>query len=57
MNSLNMDTARIKMDPTPTILTWIFLIIGAGFSGVCLLYEAGTSFRGTWRCNVYPGLS
>lgn len=44
-------------------------IVGAGFSGVYLLYEmrkagfktviyeAGTSFGGTWRWNVYPGLS
>lgn len=43
------------------------LIVGAGFGGVFLLhemrkagfktvvYEAGTSFGGTWRWNVYPG--
>ncbi|KIW29677.1 uncharacterized protein PV07_05473 [Cladophialophora immunda] len=43
------------------------LIIGAGFGGTYLLYEmrkagfktvlyeAGTSFGGTWRWNVYPG--
>lgn len=43
------------------------LIVGAGFGGVYLLhemreagyktvmYEAGTSFGGTWRWNVYPG--
>ncbi|SMR42332.1 unnamed protein product [Zymoseptoria tritici ST99CH_1E4] len=43
------------------------LIVGAGFGGVYLLhemrkagfktaiYEAGTSFGGTWRFNVYPG--
>ena len=44
------------------------LVVGAGFSGAyCLhemrkagyktvLYDAGTSFGGTWRWNVYPGL-
>ncbi|EXJ65236.1 hypothetical protein A1O7_01577 [Cladophialophora yegresii CBS 114405] len=43
------------------------LIVGAGFGGTYLLYEmrkagfktvlyeAGTSFGGTWRWNVYPG--
>jgi cation diffusion facilitator CzcD-associated flavoprotein CzcO len=43
------------------------LIVGAGFGGAYLLYEmrkagfktvlydAGTSFGGTWRWNVYPG--
>ncbi|KIW61986.1 hypothetical protein PV05_02042 [Exophiala xenobiotica] len=43
------------------------LIIGAGFGGTYMLYEmrkagfktvlyeAGTSFGGTWRWNVYPG--
>ncbi|KAF2172967.1 hypothetical protein M409DRAFT_62608 [Zasmidium cellare ATCC 36951] len=43
------------------------LIVGAGFGGVYLLhemrkagyktvlYEAGTSFGGTWRWNIYPG--
>jgi len=42
------------------------LIVGAGFGGTFLLYEmrkqgynvvlydAGTSFGGTWRWNVYP---
>lgn len=43
------------------------MIVGAGFGGTYLLYEmrkagfktvlyeAGTSFGGTWRWNVYPG--
>lgn len=43
------------------------LIVGAGFGGTYLLYEmrkngfntvlydAGTSFGGTWRWNIYPG--
>lgn len=43
------------------------LIIGAGFGGAyglyemrkagykCVLYDAGTSFGGTWRWNIYPG--
>lgn len=43
------------------------LIVGAGFGGSYLLYEmrkngfntvlydAGTSFGGTWRWNIYPG--
>ena len=43
------------------------LIVGGGFGGVYLLYElrkagfntvvyeAGTSFGGTWRFNAYPG--
>jgi len=43
------------------------LIVGAGFGGTYLLYEmrkagfktvlyeAGQSFGGTWRWNVYPG--
>ena len=43
------------------------LIVGAGFGGAYMLYEmrkagfktvlyeAGTSFGGTWRWNVYPG--
>lgn len=42
------------------------LIVGAGFGGTFLLhemrkaghktvlYEAGTSFGGTWRWNIYP---
>lgn len=45
------------------------LIVGAGFGGTYLLYEmrkagfktvlyeAGTSFGGTWRWNVYPGIN
>ena len=43
------------------------LIVGAGFGGTFLLhemrkagystvlYDAGTSFGGTWRWNIYPG--
>ena len=44
------------------------LIVGAGFGGTYLLYEmrkagfktvlyeAGASFGGTWRWNIYPGM-
>lgn len=43
------------------------LIVGAGFGGAyslyemrkqglsTVLYDAGTSFGGTWRWNIYPG--
>lgn len=59
---------RIRNDgPYADDLDIDVLIVGAGFGGTSLLYEmrkagyktvvyeAGTSFGGTWRWNVYPG--
>ncbi|RVX71000.1 hypothetical protein B0A52_06158 [Exophiala mesophila] len=58
---------RNKEGPYADSLDVDVLIVGAGFGGTYLLYElrkagyrtvvydAGTSFGGTWRWNIYPG--